>query len=88
MVNVFLKCSNNSDFCGSSDILFDFKNEGELVNMQPAGGTDGRKSFKNMICIWDVKFLNKVKDSYSFDLFYTMLKVIILLDYPILCIKN
>ena len=76
MTTVFLKCSNNSDYCGSSDISFDFKIQGELVNMQPAGGTDGRKSFKNMICLWDVRFFNKVEDSYSFDLYYTMLKVI------------
>ena len=32
--------------------------------MQPAGGTDGRKSFKNMVCIWDVLFLNKVEDNF------------------------
>lgn len=30
----------------------------ETLTLKPSGGSDGKKSFKNMICLWNVEIKN------------------------------
>ena len=42
----------------------DFSIKGETVSIRPVGGSDGKKSFRNMICLWSIKFKNRIENDY------------------------
>ena len=47
-------CGNNDDYCGEANVSMDFANIDETLILKPSGGSNGKKSFKNMICLWNV----------------------------------
>ena len=52
----------------------DFKKEDETLILKPTGGSDGRKSFKNMICLWNIKIKNWTGYS-KLEMHYDLLEV-------------
>ena len=53
----------------------DFANSDETLILKPKGGSDGKKSFKNMICLWNLKIENWAGHS-KLEMHYDMLEVL------------
>ena len=52
----------------------DFANMDETLTLKPSGGSDGKKSFKNMICLWNVEIKNWGGHS-KLEMHYDLLEV-------------